>query len=120
MPNFRKGDGDWKQYRLLPRRTEVDFHFEGRREVSYAEAMGEAYERALKALQQAQEQGFRYVIFQHGHSTSGPGKTTARSVVRGLMRSRDSTPYVIKAKSIQHYSVFVAAIKPLPATPQQP
>lgn len=36
--------------------------------------------------------------------------TSARSV----MRIKEATPYVVRAHCIQHPSVFVAAIRPLP------
>ena len=56
------------------------------------------------------------MIFRHGHSTSGPFKTTARSIVRSIMRDKESTPFIIKSRSIQHYSVFVAAVRPKEGT----
>jgi hypothetical protein len=33
-------------------------------------------------------------------------------VVRGLMRGPDATPLIIRSKCVQHYSVFLAAIRP--------
>jgi hypothetical protein len=109
----RKGTGDWTKYRNLPRCREVDFHHSGPRprEVDYGSALGEVYRTALEALKAAHEEGDRYVLFTHGWSTSRPGQTTARSMVRMLMRSKDSTPYVVKNRSIQHDSVFVASIR---------
>ena len=110
---FKKGLGDWTQYRALPGSTEVDFHLSerGRREVSYMEAMGHVREAALAALEDAHSRGIRYVIFTHGRSTSRPGQTTARSEIRSLMRSPSATPYVVRNECIQHESVFVAAIR---------
>ncbi len=115
---FKKGSGDWKEYRKLGSFVEVDFHYSerGRRWVSYDEAMGEVYETALAALKQASEEGISYVIFTHGWSTSRPGKTTARSTVRGLMRSQEATPFICRRECIQHDSVFVAAIRPAKLT----
>jgi putative DNA primase/helicase len=66
-----------------------------------------------ESLNTAQEEGFQYILFRHGYSTSGPFQTTARSIVRGIMRSKESTPYIIKAKSLQHNAVFVVAVRPL-------
>ena len=108
--------GDWTRYRTLPELVEVDFHWseEGPRQESYYEAMEDVYDVALDSLKTAFENGRRYVLFRHGHSTSRPGQTTARSVVRGLMRSKEATPYIIRSQCIQHYAVFVAAIRPNP------
>jgi hypothetical protein len=67
--------------------------------------MAEVYARALNALKQAQENGTHYIIFTHGASTSRLGKTTARSVIRGLMRGREASPYIVRRECIQHDSV---------------
>jgi hypothetical protein len=48
-----KGSGDWTQYRKLPGLVEVDFHYEGRREIDYNEAMDGAWTRGLDALRSA-------------------------------------------------------------------
>ena len=71
-------------------------------------------EKALDALEKAYRAGLAYVIFRHGSSTSRLGTTTARSQVRGLMRSKDATPFIIRSQCTQHYSVFVAVIRPNP------
>ncbi len=115
---FKQGTGDWTQYRTLQPSMEVDFHWleYGRREVPYEEAMAEVWDTALEALKEAQQKGIRYVLFRHGHSTSRPGKSTARSEVRSLMRSKEATPYIIRRECIQHESVFVAAIRANPET----
>ena len=112
---FKKGTGNWTQYRSLPNAVEQDLHFsEPNRHqserTSYDEKMGDIESAVLKALQDAYKNGVSYVIFKHGWSTSRPGKTTVRSVVRGLMRSKEATPYIIRRECIQHDSVFVAAI----------
>ena len=112
MTKFIEGDGSWAQYKDLPDLVEVDFHWSDfPPDKSYRERMGDVRNAGLEALKRAYEEKKRYVLFTHGSSTSRRGKTTARSVDRGLMRSSDSTPYVEKAKSIQHNSVFVAAIR---------
>jgi len=75
-------------------------------------------ETALAALKEAYEHGVRYVLFTHGWSTSeGWRQTTARSVVRTLMRSRAATPYIVRRECIQHNSAFVAAIRPKESRP---
>ena len=112
---FQYGGGDWTQYREFENVIECDFHRadDGPREIAYSEAMSEVEKDTLMALRYAQAKGYRYVLFTHGCSTSsGWRQTTARSVVRGVMRSRESTPYVYKSRSIQHETVFVAAVKP--------
>ncbi|MFA5780501.1 MAG: hypothetical protein WC947_10245 [Elusimicrobiota bacterium] len=113
---FKEGTGDWIKYRKLKDSTELDLHYSefGRRDIPYWEAMAQVYTDILEFLKDAYQKGLRYVIFTHGSSTSRQGKTTARSQVRRLMRSRDATPYIIRNKCIQHESVFVAAVRPKP------
>lgn len=115
MSKFQKGRGDWVQYRTLPNLNEVDFHWSdnGPREVDYYEGMGQVYKVALESIERAYESGeTQYVMFTHGWSTSRPGRTTSRSVIRGLMRSKAATPYICRKECIQHGSVFVSAIRP--------
>lgn len=110
---FKHETGDWTRYRQLPFAIEVDFHYSGfPREIDYWDAMANVRAEALQALRDAHALGLGYVILRHGYSTSGPFKETARSQVRGLARSKDSTPYIIRRECIQHDSVFVAAIRP--------
>jgi len=113
MSIFKRGTGDWKQYRKLQPLIEVDFHYEDDeyREGSYSEAMAEIRHRAFEALKKAQHKGIRYVLFTHGRSTSRPGNATARSEIRGLMLSKEATPYIIRKECIQHEAVFVAIIR---------
>lgn len=110
--------GDWTKYRSLPGSIEVGFHFSdygwrdyGPREVSFSEYMANAEALALDSLKKAHERGLGYVIFTHGHSTSRPGRQSARSKVRAAMGSKAATPYIFRRNSIQHNSVFVAAIR---------
>lgn len=100
---FKQGCGNWTQYRKLPGLVEVDFHYAelGQPEVPYWETMGDIRVTALEALKRAFEEGTRFVLFRHGWSTSRPGNTTARSQVRGLMRSPDATPYIVRKQCIQ-------------------
>ncbi len=110
---FQKGKGDWTEYKKLPDSEEVDFHWSeyGHREKAYWEVMQDVQDKTFDALEDAQARKIQYVIFTHGYSTSGPFKTTARSVVRGIMRSKGATPYIIRKRCIQHHAVFVAAIR---------
>jgi hypothetical protein len=110
---FKEGLGEWAQYRQLQPLREVDFHYEGRgrRTIPYWDAMANIRQETYTALERAYNEGIRYVLFTHGSSTSRLGKTTARSQVRGVMRSREATPFIQRSQCIQHESVFVAAIR---------
>ncbi len=111
---FKKGTGDWTQYRSLRPNKEIDFHLseQGPRDISYEGAMFDIGEKTLEEVKNAYEKGIPYLIFTHGNSTSRPGKTTALAVVRGLMRGKEVTPYIIRKECIQHESVFVTVIRP--------
>lgn len=125
---FQKAIGNWTDLRTLGNMLEVDFHYgqykgyavvDRPERLPFAETMDRVYNEAFGALQRAQAQGKEYVMFRHGHSTSGPGRRSSRSVVRALMRSKAATPYIVRAKCVEHYSVFVAAIRPVPG-PERP
>lgn len=110
---FRFETRNWVEYRALPGIVEVDFHFAPHEsQGAFHEHMRDGRERTLKALENAYRSGMRYVLFTHGWSTSGPGRTSMRSVVRGVMRSKDATPFIVRSQCIQQPSVFVAAIRP--------
>jgi hypothetical protein len=113
---FQRVLGDWKQFRQslgLTPEQEIDLHF-GRRDPSmpYESAMAEVEQIVRDRLTQAQRSGLNYLMFIHGRSTSRNGKTTARSVVRGFMRSKDATPLIERHHCTQHCTVFVAKIRP--------
>ncbi len=104
--------GNWTDLRrALKNYIEVDFHHDAPREIPYWEAMEDVRRTALQALKDAHVNGNDYVLFLHGASTSRLGATTARSQVRGLIRSKDATPYVVRSQCLQHETVFVAAIR---------
>lgn len=79
--------------------------------MSYAEAMVGVVNIVLAKLKDAQLNGRSHVMIIHGSSTSRRGKTTARSQVRGLMRSKHATPLIDRKGCIQHNAVFVAKLK---------
>jgi hypothetical protein len=114
---FKKGVGDWTQYRA-PDVMEVDFHRADpyrkayRGAFAFEEAMALVKTDTLEALKTAQHAGFRGVLLTHGWSTSRRGRMSSRSVIRGVMRSKDATPYIIRSECIEHDSVFFAAIRP--------
>ena len=111
---FKGGDGNWVQYRTLPQVKEIDLHYSdhGGMNKPYWERMDDIYEEVLQELKSAYESGdVRFLLIRHGSSTSHRGNTTSRSQVRKLMRSPHATPYLIRKESIQHPSVFVAAIR---------
>ena len=83
--------GNWVSYRErfgLSEADEIDLHF-GRRDpsVSYYDVRADVEQLVRDSLRRAQENGRQFVMFVHGWSTSRPGQTTARSVVRRFMRS---------------------------------
>ena len=106
-------------FRKLDRFSKARIHYGGNHHVEnddsakppYYEIMQDNAKATIDAWRRAQADGASYVLFKHGSSTSRRGKTTTRSVVRGIMRSPDATPYIIRSKCIQHYSVFLAAIR---------
>jgi hypothetical protein len=114
--SMKREQGDWVSYRKrfgLSEADEIDLHF-GQRDrnvAAYYDVMNDVEELVKRSLQKAQENGRPYVMFVHGYSTSRPGQTTARSVVRGFMRSKEATPFIVKAQSIQHPTVFIAKIR---------
>jgi hypothetical protein len=110
---FLKVWGDWRQYRR-PDCREVDLHF-GKRDPlvkTFAQAMAEVTELVERSLREAQRDGCPYVMFRHGRSTSRRGKVTARSQVRGFMRSPKATPLIQRDQCIQHEVVFLAKVRP--------
>ena len=113
MSAFKRFDGDWVSLRKLGP-VEVDLH-QGRRDPtrkSYDEAMGDTAELVRNELRKAHESGAEYVMFMHGRSTSmGWRGTTARSVVREVMRSREATPYIVRSECLQGDTVFLARIR---------
>lgn len=109
---FLRENGDWVRYRQLPDLVEVDFHWLGEKDGLHHENMDAVWVRALSALAEAYKQEKKFVLFTHGWSTSRIGKTTARSQLRKLMRSKFATPYISRKNCIQHDSVFVATIRP--------
>ena len=111
---FKKASGNWTDFRKLePTPVEINFHVEGDDSAKppYYENMQYNAKATIDALRRAQANGDSYVLFIHGSSTSRRGTTTTRSVVRGIMRRPDATPYILRSKCIQHYSVFLAAIR---------
>jgi hypothetical protein len=103
---------DWTWYRK-PGVKEIDLHF-GRRDrwsKSYEEAMAEITRLVETELREAQREGRPEVIFIHGSRTSRPGKTTARSQVRGFMRSSAATPLIERTHCVQHNTIFLAKVR---------
>lgn len=105
-----KFDGDWTILKDMGNMQHVDFNgLEGK---NYYEKMTRVHAIVMQALKDAQAEGVDYVMFIHGYSSSEPIIGSARSIVRSIMSSREATPFINKKKSIQHSSVFIAAIKP--------
>jgi hypothetical protein len=116
---FQPGREHWERYRLhlgLSPSDEVDLHF-GKRDrslMTYRQAMAGVTDLVVASLKEARRKGRPYLMFIHGSSTSRRGKTTARSQVRGFMRSKAATPLIDRGGCIQHVTVFVAKLKPDP------
>jgi hypothetical protein len=112
---FKYATLNWVEYRkLLPDMVEFDFHWANTSgKASYHENMDAVWDAGLQAIIEAQATGKKYVMFTHGSSSSRIGKTTSRSQVRKLMRSKIVTPYVVRAECIQQETVFIAAIRQL-------
>jgi hypothetical protein len=112
MGRFQLGSGNWTDYRVQFNPDEIDLHF-GKRDpsTSYGEAMAGVRETVVASLEEAQREARPCVMFVHGSSTSRPGRTTARSQVRGFMRSRAATPLIDRRGCIQHETVFVAKLR---------
>ena len=113
---FQRGYGDWRQYRSqfgLTELDEIDLHFgeRDRSRFSYAEVMAEVVDTVKAKLEEARLNGRSHVMIIHGSSTSRRGKTTARSQVRGFMRSKEATPLIDRKECIQHNTVFVAKLR---------
>jgi hypothetical protein len=116
MALFKHDRRNWVEFRKLPDLDEVDFHWINEKSSgNYYENMDDVRKIALYSLLKAQQEGRQYVLLIHGWFTSRIGKTTSRSQIRGLMKHKDATPYIIRKNCIQHDTVFVAAIKSLAA-----
>src|SRR5689334_8942270 len=112
---FRREFGNWINYRSfldLSQDDEIDLH-RGSRDpsISYEEALAEVTSIVEGGLRKAQSLKRPYLMFVHGSSTSRPGKVTARSQVRGFMRSKLATPLIERKHCIQHETVFVAKVR---------
>jgi hypothetical protein len=121
MP-IKQRTGDWKELRAkfgLTPEDEVDLHF-GRRDphTPYDNVMADVETLVERSLIEAQKAGRPYLMFIHGSSTSRPGKTSARSVVRQFMRSKAATPLIEWSGCIQHRTIFLAKIR-LPKQPSK-
>jgi len=116
-------NSNWSEFRKLPNHREVDFHWAVVDGTSFEHwrAMSEVGRVTLRALQEAQRSGASYLLLLHGcPMDDGDMQTTARSVIRGLMRSKAATPYIVRNQCIQHHSCFVAAIRQLKAATLPP
>ncbi len=107
---FKRFYGNWTELRKYNPK-EIDFHYGNGLGVAYWDAMTEVKEIVRDRLVSAQRDGDPYVLFTHGRSTSRRGRTTARSVVRGFMRSAEATPLIIRKECIQHQSAFLARVR---------
>jgi len=110
----RNEDINWIEFRRLPNYREVDFHWvTNESDDDYLQAIEDVRRLAIRALQKAQSEGVSYLLLLHESPMSeGLRRTTARSTIRKLMRSRNATPYILRSQCVQHHTCFVAAIRP--------
>ena len=113
---FNTGPGRWTDWNKHPKTLVVDYHDGPDHGMAYWEHLEDFHNRTTDALERAQREGFEYVLFTHGSSTSRQGFQTARSVVRKIMRGTEGTPYIIRKNCIDYGSSFLAAIRPLKET----
>lgn len=113
---------NWTDFRNFEGRIlEVDYHIgsadlpDDMGQQHYWYKVGAWHELSWQTLEKAQREGYDWVLFRHGHSTSRPGSTTARSVVRGILRDKASTPYILRSRSYQKSSVYMAKVRPAQA-----
>jgi|GEM_PF-4967374 len=116
MAMFKSDSRNWVEFRKFPDVMEVDFHWSNykdhfAKELSFDERMHAVKTVAMDALIDAKLKGKRYVLFTHGNSTSRPGRASARSQIRNLMRSKEATPYIIRSECLQHETAFLAVIR---------
>lgn len=90
----------------------VDFHRAGTSPgVSFEDKMRRTYREARAALRTARSRGYAYIAFTHGGRELPRGRRSTRSVVRGLIRSPEATPYVERSRCILTPAVTVAALR---------
>lgn len=107
--------GDWKLMRQrfgLRDHDELDLHF-GRRDPHepYWNVMADVETLVREGIEHAYRHKRPYLLITHGWSTSRNGATTARSIVRGFINSKEATPFIERAKCIQHNSAFLVKIR---------
>lgn len=111
MGKFKTAEGPWIAL-YKPGAIRLDLHFgRGDGTTHYTDRMRDNYLLVLQTLKDAQVRNVLWVLITHGASTSGPGKLTARSVVRGIMRDPEATPYIVRKECVQHETAFLVRIK---------
>ena len=83
------------------------------RGASHDEVTAEGAALVEVCLREAQRIHIAWMLFVHGYSTTRPGKTTNRSIVRNFMRSKEATPLIERAHCEQYETVFRAKVKPI-------
>jgi len=111
--NFETGRGDGREWKAHPKALVVDYHDGPDHGMAYWEHLEDFYNRTIDGLEKAQKEGYEYILFTHGWSTSRQGAQTARSEVRKIMRGKEGTPFIIRKKCIDYGSSFLAAIRPM-------
>ncbi|MCL2721942.1 MAG: hypothetical protein FWD47_11470 [Treponema sp.] len=109
--NFQTGRGDGREWKNQSKTLIIDYHDGPDYGMAYWELLKDFHKRTMEGLKKAQEEGYEYILFTHGSSTSRQGAQTARSEVRKIMISKKGTPYIIRKNCIDYGSAFLAAIR---------
>ena len=109
---MKRVSGPWE---TLPGEV-YDLHWSKYRDGrSFGDHMADVSEFVTERIHDAYKRGVDYVSFTHGYSTSGPFKTSSRSIVRAIIRSKDTTPYILRSECVQHTSYMIVRIRPNPS-----
>ena len=114
--NFKTGRGDGREWKEIPKTLIIDYHDGPDFGLEYWEHLEDFRKRTIEELIKSQKEGYEYILFTHGSSTSRQGAQTARSEVRKIMKGKEGTPFITRSECIDYFSSFLAAIKPLKRT----
>jgi hypothetical protein len=100
--NFNTGSGDGRDWKKHPKTLVIDYHDGSDYGMEYWEHLEDFHNRTMEGLKKAQKDGYEYILFTHGSSTSRQGTQTARSEVRKIMKGKKGTPFIIRKYCIDY------------------